>query len=104
MQEFVQLWVYLSTTPLFGLTATIVTYVLAHTLYLRLGQAPWANPVLWTVLVLAVLLRLSGTPYPTSFSGAQFLFRPFINDDIGIDSSSHRKHDTRDTRQCQYSA
>jgi predicted murein hydrolase (TIGR00659 family) len=73
MQDFVQLWVYLSTTPLFGLTATIVTYVLAQALYLRLGQAPWANPVLWTVLVLAVLLTLSGTPYPTYFSGAQFI-------------------------------
>lgn len=73
MQEFVQLWVYLSATPLFGLTATIVTYVLAHTVYLRLGQAPWANPVLWTVLVLAVLLKLSGTPYPSYFSGAQFI-------------------------------
>lgn len=73
MQDFVQLWVYLSTTPLFGLTATIVTYVLAQTLYLRVGQAPWANPVLWTVLVLAVLLTLSGTPYPRYFSGAQFI-------------------------------
>ncbi len=73
MQDFVQLWVYLSTTPLFGLTATIVTYVLAQALYLRLGQAPWANPVLWTVLVLAVLLTLSGTPYPSYFSGAQFI-------------------------------
>lgn len=54
MQDFVQLWVYLSTTPLFGLTATIVTYVLAQAVYLRLGQAPWANPVLWAVLVPAL--------------------------------------------------
>jgi len=73
MQDFVQLWVYLSTTPLFGLTATIVTYVLAQALYQRVGQAPWANPVLWTVLVLAVLLTVSGTPYPRYFSGAQFI-------------------------------
>jgi len=73
VQDFVQLWVYLSTTPLFGLTATIVTYVLAQALYLRLGQAPWANPVLWTVLVLAVLLSISATPYPRYFSGAQFI-------------------------------
>ena len=73
MQDFVQLWVYLSTTPLFGLTATVVTYVLAHHVYLRLGQAPWANPVLWTVVTLALLLTLSRTPYPTYFSGAQFI-------------------------------
>ena len=73
MQEFVQLWVYLSTTPLFGLTATVVTYVVAHHLYLRLDQAPWANPVLWTVITLALLLTASNTPYPTYFSGAQFI-------------------------------
>jgi predicted murein hydrolase (TIGR00659 family) len=73
MHSFVDLWVYLSATPLFGLTATIVTYVLAQALYMRVGQAPWANPVLWTVLVLAVVLTLSGTPYPSYFSGAQFI-------------------------------
>ena len=28
MTEFVQLWVYLSSSPLFGLTATLVTYVI----------------------------------------------------------------------------
>jgi putative effector of murein hydrolase len=73
MQNFVELWVYLSATPLFGLTATIVTYVLAQAAYARLGQAPWANPVLWTVLALALLLTATGIPYPTYFSGAQFI-------------------------------
>jgi predicted murein hydrolase (TIGR00659 family) len=73
MQNFVELWVYLSATPLFGLTATLVTYVLAQSVYTRLKQAPWANPVLWTVLVLAALLTLSDTPYPTYFAGAQFI-------------------------------
>ena len=72
-QDFVQLWVYLSATPLFGLSATLGCYVIAHALYLRLGQAPWANPVLWTVLALATLLTVTGTPYPTYFSGAQFI-------------------------------
>ena len=73
MHNFVELWVYLAATPLFGLTATIATYVLAHALYLRSDQAPWANPVLWTVLALAMMLGVSGTPYPTYFSGAQFI-------------------------------
>ena len=73
MQNFVELWVYLSATPLFGLTATLVTYVLAQSIYARLDQAPWANPVLWTVLVLAALLTVSDTPYPTYFAGAQFI-------------------------------
>ena len=47
--------------------------MLAQAAYERLGHAPWANPVLWTVLTLAVLLTVSGTPYPTYFSGAQFI-------------------------------
>ncbi|WP_298825385.1 LrgB family protein [uncultured Piscinibacter sp.] len=73
MHSFVELWVYLSATPLFGLTATLVTYVLAQAVYQRVGHAPWANPVLWSVLALAALLTASGTPYPTYFSGAQFI-------------------------------
>jgi predicted murein hydrolase (TIGR00659 family) len=73
MAEVIELWVYLSATPLFGLTATLVTYVLAQTVYQRLGQAPWANPVLWSVLVLAGLLAATDTPYPTYFAGAQFI-------------------------------
>ena len=73
MPKFVELWVYLSATPLFGLTATLVVYVLAQAAYARLQQAPWANPVLWTVVVLAGGLLLSGVHYPTYFAGAQFI-------------------------------
>lgn len=73
MADFVQLWVYLSATPLFGLTATLVVYVLAHAAYLRAGQAPWANPVLWSVVALACTLLATSVPYPTYFAGAQFI-------------------------------
>ncbi|MFN4004560.1 MAG: LrgB family protein [Hylemonella sp.] len=73
MPRFVELWVYLSSTPLFGLTATMAVYVLAHAFYTARGQAPWANPVLWTVLVIAGFLLATGVPYPTYFSGAQFI-------------------------------
>lgn len=73
MSEFVQLWVYLSSTPLFGLTATLVVYLLAQALYVRAGQAAWANPVLWSVVALAAGLTATGTAYPTYFSGAQFI-------------------------------
>lgn len=72
-QGFVELWVYLSATPLFGLTATLAAYVAAHAAWVGLGRTPLANPVLWTVVALAVALQLSGTPYPTYFSGAQFI-------------------------------
>ena len=73
MADFVQLWVYLSATPLFGLTATVVVYVIAQAAYLRLRQAPWANPVLWSVVVLAGGLLATGVPYPSYFAGAQFI-------------------------------
>jgi predicted murein hydrolase (TIGR00659 family) len=73
MVEFVDLWIYLSATPLFGLTATLATYVVAHAVYDRLGRSPWANPVLWSVVALATLLAATGTPYPTYFAGAQFV-------------------------------
>lgn len=73
MADFVQLWVYLSATPLFGLTATLVVYMLAHSVYQRLHQAPWANPVLWSVLVIASGLLATGVSYPAYFAGAQFI-------------------------------
>lgn len=73
MPNFVDLWVYLSATPLFGLTATLVVYVLAQSVYARLGQAPWGNPVLWSVVALAGLLTVGKIDYPTYFSGAQFI-------------------------------
>jgi predicted murein hydrolase (TIGR00659 family) len=73
MPKFVELWVYLSATPLFGLTATLATYVSMQALYLRLNQVPWANPVLWTVVAIAGVLLATGVPYPTYFAGAQFI-------------------------------
>jgi len=73
MTDFVDLWVYLSSTPLFGLTATLVTYVIAHALYERLGRTPLANPVLWSVIAIGGVLWLTRTPYPTYFAGAQFV-------------------------------
>ena len=73
MPKFVELWVYLSATPLFGLTATLVVYVLAQAAYVRLHQAPWANPVLWTVVVLACALLATNVSYQTYFAGAQFI-------------------------------
>jgi putative effector of murein hydrolase len=73
MPDFVHLWVYLASTPLFGLTATLTVYVVAQAAYARLGQAPWANPVLWSVLTLGAVLLITGTPYPTYFAGAQFV-------------------------------
>lgn len=73
MPRFVELWIYLSATPLFGLTATLVVYLLAQAAYSRLDNAPWANPVLWSVVVIACGLLATGVDYPTYFAGAQFI-------------------------------
>ena len=73
MTDFVQLWVYLTSTPLFGLTATLVAYAAFATAYVHLGKPPWANPVLWSVICLGGLLILTHTPYPAYFAGAQFV-------------------------------
>ena len=43
MAQFVELWVYLSATPLFGLTATLVVYVLAQAAYVLVALA-WLVP------------------------------------------------------------
>ena len=66
-------WVYLAHTPLLWLTVTLVAYVLAESLYQRLGRAPYAHPVLTSITLLVSVLMLSGTPYPRYFEGAQFV-------------------------------
>jgi len=66
-------WVYLSATPLLGLTVTLLVYQGAFVLYRRSGFHPLANPVAIAVLGLGLLLWATGTPYATYFEGAQFV-------------------------------
>jgi predicted murein hydrolase (TIGR00659 family) len=73
VQSLVDIWVYLSTTPLLGLTATLVAYQLAHAAYRASGLNPLANPVAGAVLLLGTALWATGTPYNTYFEGAQFV-------------------------------
>ncbi len=73
MTDFVELWTYLATTPLFGLTATLVVYLFFTTIYQSSGQSPWLNPVLWSIVVLGMALLWMDLPYQRYFSGAQFI-------------------------------
>ena len=68
-----QTWVYLSASPLFWLTMTLVAYQLAFQIYRRSGQRPIANPVLISIVLLVALLKATGTPYHQYFEGAQFV-------------------------------
>ena len=67
------LWVYLSTSPLLGLTLTLLAYQGAVWVNKRCGGSPLANPVLIAVTALVALLLATGTPYQTYFDGAQFV-------------------------------
>ncbi|CAH2795188.1 MAG: LrgA-associated membrane protein LrgB [uncultured Paraburkholderia sp.] len=63
----------LATSPLLGLTITLIAYLIAQTLYAKAHFNPLANPVLIEVTLLVALLEITGTPYPTYFEGAQFV-------------------------------
>ena len=73
MSDVATLWVYLRTTPLLWLTATLAAYAAATRVQALLGRHPLANPVLIAVALLVLVLRASGTPYQTYFDGAQFV-------------------------------
>lgn len=68
-----QIWVYLETSPLLGLVATLLAYLAALELHRRSRHHPLANPVLLAVAMLVALLGLSGIPYQRYFDGAQFV-------------------------------
>jgi predicted murein hydrolase (TIGR00659 family) len=67
------LWVYLSTTPLFWLTVTLLAWLAADGLARAAGRNPLVNPVLIAIILVAMLLRVTGTNYQTYFDGAQFV-------------------------------
>lgn len=67
------LWVYLSTSPLLGLTLTLSSYCVANALYTRCGSNPLLHPVVISVAMIISLLTLSGTDYRDYFEGAKFV-------------------------------
>ena len=73
MRSPVDLWVYLSASPLIWLTMTVCTWIAASELSNRLGRHPLASPVLTSILVLSAALWLFGVPYERFFAGAQFV-------------------------------
>jgi putative effector of murein hydrolase len=72
-QEFFQLWVYLSASPLFGLTATLAAYSMGLAVARRFRFHPAVNPVVIAVAILVIVLQLTGLEYPRYFDGAQFV-------------------------------
>jgi predicted murein hydrolase (TIGR00659 family) len=60
-------------SPLFGLTLTLVIYILAQMLFVRLGSHPILHPVLISVLLLMAILWWTRIPYNHYFNGGQYL-------------------------------
>lgn len=67
------IWVYLSTTPLMGLTLTLLVYSVVYQLYTRSQFNPLLNPVLVSITVIISVLLVTNTPYQTYFGGAQYI-------------------------------
>lgn len=68
-----EIWSYLSREPLLWLTATLVAYLIGDHLSQRARRNPLVNPVLVAMILLGGLLWVTGTPYQTYFTGAQFV-------------------------------
>jgi predicted murein hydrolase (TIGR00659 family) len=71
--ELGSFWVYLSASPLLGLTLTLCAYVVAHAIFVRCHHSPLANPVAIAVTLIALVLAGSGMSYQRYFAGAQFV-------------------------------
>ena len=74
------MWADLVATPLFGITLTLVVYLLAQHLYKRV-KSVWANPVLVSILTIIVLLKGSGVEYRDYARGGDiilFLLGPSV--------------------------
>ena len=66
-------WVYLSASPLLGLTITLCAYLVAQAIYARCRFSPLANPVAIAIALVSLVLLASGMSYERYFAGAQFV-------------------------------
>ena len=71
--SIVEIWVYLSGSPLIALFITLAAYQIGLWLYQRSAQNPIANPVAIAVVLVSVAIELLQMPYQTYFEGAQFV-------------------------------
>jgi len=67
------IWIYLSASPLAGLTLTLMAYVAAQNLYQKFNHNPLLHPVVIAAGMLIGFLHLSNTPYADYFKGGQYV-------------------------------
>ena len=66
------MWTDLVATPLFGITLTLVVYLLAQQIYKRVNSV-WANPVLVSIVTIILLLKAAGVEYRDYAHGGDIL-------------------------------
>ena len=73
MTDFAEICGYLGRDPLLWLTLTLAAYVIGDAASRASGRHPVVNPVLIAVVILALILWATATPYQVYFEGAQFV-------------------------------
>ena len=68
-----EIWVYLQAEPLFWLTLTVGSYLLADYIYRASGLFPLLNPVAISILFVCGSLIIFDIDYERYFSGAKFI-------------------------------
>jgi len=68
-----EIWVYLSGSPLLALILTLGAYQLGLMAYERAQRHPLANPILISVVLVALATLAIDMPYEKYFEGAQFV-------------------------------
>ncbi len=67
------IWVYLSASPLLGLTVTLIAYSIGYKIYTTVNHNPLLNPVVSAAAILIGFLLLTGISYDAYFEGGQFV-------------------------------
>jgi predicted murein hydrolase (TIGR00659 family) len=66
-------WNWLISSPLFGVTLTLVAYKAARVLFERTGRHPSLNPVLVAIVITAATLLLLGVDYSEYMVGGRYI-------------------------------
>lgn len=66
-------WAWLSASPLFGITLTLVAYQAARSLWARAGGPAWLNPVLVAIVLAGAALWSLGVDYSDYMAGGSYI-------------------------------
>ena len=72
-QKLYYIWIYLQAEPLFWLTLTIGSYLIADFIYRKSNLFPLLNPVALSVLLVSLIPILFNIQYERYFDGAKFI-------------------------------